>query len=196
MKLFLHFTFAGLLLCASASAQSKKQVKELKIKSTTETVTIYKDGKEASTYKSDYSTYDKDGNTLTETEYNADGSVKRKETNKYVGKEKSEEIIEHPSESGDNSDGQKKYKKTTWKYNSSGDKTEETEYDASGNVTKKTTYAYNTKGDRLFEVEYDGSGRLVKKTAYGYDAKGLRTEKKVYGPGDVLEKHVKYTYTY
>jgi YD repeat-containing protein len=194
MKRFLQLSI-GLLLCISAAAQSKKQVRELKIKSATETVIVYKDGKEVSNYKSDYSTYDKDGNTLTETEYNADGSVKRRETNKYIGKDKSEEIIEHPSGSDDN-EAPKKYKKTTWKYNSAGDKTEEVEYDAAGNVTKKTTYAYNSKGDRLFEVEYDASGKLVKKTAYGYDAKGLRTEKKVYGPGDVLEKYVKYTYTY
>jgi hypothetical protein len=187
----LTFSF---LLASSAFAQSRKQIKELKIKSETETTILYKDGKETVTYKSEYSTFDKEGNTLTQIEYNQDGSVKRKETNKYAGKEKSEEIIEHPGSSSDND--QKKYKRTTWKFNSSGDKTEEVEYDAAGNVTKKTTYAYNAKGNRLFEVEYDGAGKMIKKTAYSYDNKGLRTEKKVYGPGDVLEKHVKYTYTY
>jgi YD repeat-containing protein len=195
MNRALFFTAVSFFFVSAAFAQSKKQIKELKIKSTTETLVTYKDGKEVSNYKSEYSTYDKDGNTTTQIEYNPDGSVKRKETTKYAGKDKIEEVIEHPS-GGSESDDQKKYKKTTWKYNSAGDKTEEVEYDAAGNVTKKTTYAYNSKGNRAFEMEYDGAGKLLKKTAYGYDSKGLRTEKKVYGPGDVLEKYVKYTYTY
>lgn len=179
------------------SAQSKKQIKELKIKSATETVVLYKDGKETATYKSDYSTFDKDGNTLTEIQYNQDGSVQRKETNKYIGKNKVEEIVEHPSgSSSDDNSPAKKYKKTTWKYNTNGDKTEEAEYDAAGNLTKKTTFAYNAKGDKLFEMEYDGAGKMTKKIAYSYDKNGLRTEKKIYAPGDVLEKYIKYTYTY
>ncbi|MDQ3110199.1 MAG: hypothetical protein M3R17_09920 [Bacteroidota bacterium] len=195
MQRVLLLSAISFLFVASAFAQSKKQAKEMKIKSATETVIVYKDGKESANYKSDYTTFDKEGNTLVQIEYNPDGSVRRRETTKYAGKEKTEEIVEHPGTSSDNND-QKKYKKTTWKYNSSGEKTEEVEYDAAGNVTKKTTYAYNSKGYRAFEMEYDGTGRLLKKSAFSYDNKGLRTEKKVYGPGDVLEKYVKYTYTY
>ncbi len=179
---------------SSLFAQSKKQIKELKIKSVVETTVMYKDGKEAANYKSESSTFDKEGNTTVHIEYNADGSVKRKETTKYAGKEKVEEIVEHPASSNDND--QKKYKRTTWKFNASGDKTEEIEYDAAGNVTQKTTFAYNSKGERVFEMEYDGAGKLVKKSAFSYDKKGLKTEKKVYGPTDVLEKHVKYTYNF
>jgi hypothetical protein len=180
-------------LASATFAQSRKQLKELKVKSQTEISIIYKDGKEVSNYKSEYSTFDKDGNTITQIEYNVDGTVKRKETTKYAGKEKIEEIIEHPT---GGTDVQKKYKRTTWKFNTAGDKTEEVEYDAAGNVTKKITYAYNAKGQRVFEMEYDGAGRLLKKSAFSYDKKGLKTEKKVYGPNDVLEKHVTYTYTY
>lgn len=192
------FLFASLLFCTTfLSAQSKKQIKELKIKSATETVTIYKDGKETITYKSDYSIFDKDGNTTTEIEYNQDGSIKRKQVTKFIGKDKSEEITEHPNDpTGGDNDPPKKYKKTTWKYNSGGDKTEELECDAAGNITKKTTYAYDSKGNKAFEMEYDGAGKLIQKTAYAYDSKGLKTERKVYGPGDVLLKYVKYTYTY
>lgn len=185
----------SIFFCASLFGQSKKQVKELKIKSVTETSVIYKEGKEVSNYKSEYTTFDKEGNTTSQIEYNVDGSVKRKETTKYAGKEKIEEIIEHPVPSNDNGE-QKKYKRTTWKLNPKGDKIEEIEYDAAGNVIKKTTCVYNPKGERVFEMEYDGAGKLLKKSAYSYDKNGLRTEKKVYGPGDVLEKHVKYTYTY
>lgn len=181
---------------ASLSAQSHKQIKELKIKTMTETTVLYKDGKESSTYKSEYKTFDKEGNTLVSIEYNEDGTVRHKETAKYAGKEKVEEVTENGPGKDEDADGPKKYKKVIWKYNSKGDKTEELEYDASGNLAKKTTYVYNNKGDRTYEMVYDGAGKQLKKTVYGYDSKGLRTEKKVYGYGDVLQKHVKYNYTY
>lgn len=188
------------LFSFALGAQSRKQIKELKIKSMTETTVIYKDGKESASYKSEYKTFDKEGNTLVAIEYNQDGTVRRKETSKYTGKDKTEEITENgpdkDKEADNDNDGPKKYKRVTWKYNEKGDKTEELEYDAAGNLVKKTTYSYNKNGDRTFEVVYDGAGKMLKKTVYGYDAKGLRTEKKIYGPGEVLLKHVKYTYTY
>jgi hypothetical protein len=184
----------SLLFVTALSAQSKKQIKELKIKTMTETQTLYKDGKESVTYKSDYLVFDKDGNSTTEIEYNPDGSVKRKQTTVYQGKDKTEEITEHPNDP--DNDPQKKYKKVTWKYNANGDKTEEIEYNATGGIVKKTTVAYDSKGNKAFEMEYDGTGKLTQKTAYSYDSKGLKTERKVYGPGDVLLKDAKYTYTY
>ncbi|MCX6310437.1 MAG: hypothetical protein NT084_02255 [Bacteroidetes bacterium] len=178
------------------AAQSKKQIKELKIKSATENITIYKDGKETVTYKSDYSIFDKDGNSVSEIEYNQDGTIKKKQTTTYVGKDKTQEITEHPNDVDNDNSPPKKYKKTTWKYNSNGDKTEEVEYDGSGAIVKKTTYAYDSNGNKAFEMEYDSAGKMTQKSAYSYDLKGLKTEKKVYGPGDVLLKYIKYTYTY
>jgi hypothetical protein len=195
MRQFL-FLLAILAGVSSLSAQSRKQIKELKIKSMTETTVVYRDGKETASYKSEYKTFDKEGNTLTDTEYNQDGSVKRKETNKYAGKDKIDEVVENYNTGSDDNDGPKKYHHTTWKYNSNGDKIEECEYDAAGTLLKKTTIAYNNNGDRMFEMTYDGAGRMTKKIAYGYDNKGLRTEKKIFGPGDVLVKDIKYTYTY
>jgi hypothetical protein len=198
MKLF--FLSAFIFVSGFLSAQSKKKIKELKIKSSTENVTLYKDGKATATYKSDYQVFDKDGNTILEMEYNQDGTVKRKETHQYVGENKTEEIVEHPSGGTDNGDDNgppKKYKKTTWKYDSYGNKIEEDEYDAAGTLQGKKTYVYAPKGGHLlFEMEYDSKANLLKKTAYGYDDKDLKTEKKIYGPNDVLEKSITYTYTY
>jgi hypothetical protein len=188
------FTLAFLFFSFALAAQSKKQIKELKIKSMTEMTTVYRDGKEAATYKSEYKTFDKEGNTTLEIQYNENGTIKKKTSTVYTGKGKSEEVVEDNTSNSDNAD--KKYKKTTWKYNSNGDKVEEIEYDAAGNITKKTTIVYGKNGDKLIEIEYDGSGRLLKKISYGYDSRGLRTEKKVTGPGDVMLKHVKYTYTF
>jgi hypothetical protein len=197
---FFSLIIVALLGATNLFAQSRKEIKELKIKAVTETTVLYKDGKESSSYKSQYKTFDKEGNTLTDTEYNPDGSVRRKETSKYKGKDKIEEIVENGTKQGssdDDNDGPKKYKKTTWKYNEKGDKIEEVEYDAAGTVTKKTTITYNSKGDRLIETEFDGASRIAKKTVYGYDSKGLRTEKKIFGSGgETLVKHVKYTYSY
>lgn len=184
-----------LLLSVAVSAQSKKQIKEMKIKSCTETTVLYADGKETATFKSAFMTFDKDGNTTEEIQYNQDGSIKRRETAKYAGKNKTEEVVD--SRGDKDIEGNKtNYRKTTYKYNANGDKTEETDYDAAGNVIKRTTYAYNKSGDKQFEVIYDGSGKLVKKIVYGYDGKGLRISKSTYGPGDVLLKMVKYTYGY
>lgn len=179
----------------SVSAQSKKQIKELKIKNCTENTTLYEGGKETATYKSGFRTFDKEGNTTEDTEYNQDGTVKRKETAKYSGKNKIEEVVDERGDK-DNENSPKTYKKTTYKYDADGDKTEEVEYDAAGAVVKKTTYAYNKNKDKQFEVVYDGAGRLIKKTVYGYDNKGLKISKSIYGPGDVLIKMVKYTYGY
>ncbi len=191
-------TIITLLFCSavvSLSAQSRKNLKELKVKNCTENTTIYEGGKETVTYKSGFRTFDKEGNTIEDTEYNQDGTVKRKETAKYAGKEKIEEVVDERGDKEAGSPG-KTYKKTTYKYNADGDKTEEVEYDAAGSVIKKTTYTYNKNKDKQFEVVYDGTGRQTKKTVYGYDAKNLKISKSVYGPGDVLLKLVKYTYGY
>lgn len=180
----------------AVTAQSKKQIKELKIKNCTENTTIYENGKESVTYKSGYNAFDKDGNTTEETEYNQDGTVKRRETTKYAGGNKVEEIVDKRGDKDADDNAPKTYRKTTYKYNGDGDKIEEVEYDASGAVIKKTTYTYNKDKDKQFEMEYDGAGKLVKKTVYGYDGKGLRISKTVYGPNDVMVKQVKYTYGY
>jgi hypothetical protein len=188
--------FVLFISAAGLSAQSRKQIKELKIKSMTETTVLYKDGKESASFKSEYKTFDKEGNTLTSIDYNQDGTVHRKVVSKYTGKDKTEEITENGPGKDEDDDAPKKYKKVTWKYNAKGDKTEEVEYEASGAIAKKTVFAYNTSGDRTSEIVYDAAGKVIKKTLYTYDSKGLRTEKKIYGPGDVMTKHVKYTYTY
>lgn len=184
---------AFVLASFQLSAQSKKQIKEYKIKSCTETTVLFTDGKESATFKSAFMSFDKEGNTTEEIQYNQDGSVKRRETAKYAGKNKTEEVVD--SRGDKDVDGTKtNYRKTTYKYNANGDKTEETDYDAAGNVVKRTTYAYTKSGDKQFEMIYDGSGKLVKKFVYGYDNKGLRISKSTYGPGEVLIKIVKYTY--
>lgn len=188
------FSLLFCLILCSLSAQSKKLIKELKIKNCTETTVLYEGGKETSTYRSGFRTFDKEGNTTEDTEYNVNGTVKRKETTKYSGKNKTEEVVDTRGDTEPNTP--KTYKKSTYKYDKDGDKIEEVDYDVNGAVIKKTTFAYNKNKDKLFEIVYDASGKLIKKTAFGYDKKGLKISKTTYGPGDVLIKMVKYTYGY
>lgn len=182
------------LVFSSLSAQSKKDIKALKIKNCTETTIAYDGGKETANYKSGFRAFDKEGNTIEDTEFNQNGTIKRKELTKYSGKNKTEEIVENHETGVDV--GPRVYKKSTFKYNADGDKTEETEYDSKGSVIRKTTITYNKNKDKQFEMVYDGTGKLIKKTAYGYDAKGLKISKSIYGPNDVLQKMVRYSYGY
>jgi hypothetical protein len=76
------FTFSLLLTGFYCQASGKKDIKKNKVKALTETVTEVVDGKEK-TYKKSYKKYDNDGNLLEDADYNADGSIKKKETFKY-----------------------------------------------------------------------------------------------------------------
>lgn len=192
MKQILLFVLI-LLVATRTDAQSRKQAKEYKIKSTTETTTIFENGKESATYKSSYKAFDKDGNVIEEVDYNKDGSTRKRVRSKYTGKEKSEEIVENNKSPKDNSEDPK-YSRTTWKHNSNGDKIEETQYDQTGNIIQRTTCTYNAKGEKLMELTMDASGKIIRKELYVYNAKGLKTEKKIYGPNDTLLKVVTYTY--
>jgi hypothetical protein len=194
--------FIAVLVCcfaAGVSAQSKKDIRLYKIKGVTETTVVYEGGKEVANYRSEVKKFDKEGNTIEDITYNRDGSVRRKEAAKYSGKDKVEEVaqdVNNQKKNDDEDDDGGKYKHITWKYNTTGDKTEEVWYNEKGGVIKKIVFTYNARGDRQSEITYDAAGKVTKKIVYTYDAKGLRTDKKVYGPGDVLQKHIKYTYSY
>ncbi|TND07633.1 MAG: hypothetical protein FD123_3185 [Bacteroidetes bacterium] len=195
-----RFLSAGILLFAFSPvlAQSKKEIKSYKIKTMIETVTSSNSGKETS-YKAEYRAFDKEGNTTEHTEYNADGSIKRKELNKFNSKgDKVEEIIIDKTGGkltvAEEDDG--KYKHATYKYNNNGDETEDARYDQKGALIKKTVITYNSKNNKTSEITTDATGKTIRKITYAYDSKGLKTEKLVYGPGDQLLKKHKYSYTY
>src|SRR3990170_6499487 len=86
----IFFLVLLLLSCNSSFAQSKKEVKKLKIKSSTVTITEMVDGKEK-TFNETYQKFDNSGNEVEDVEYNKDGTFKKKETRKY---NKSNDVIE------------------------------------------------------------------------------------------------------
>src|ERR1043165_4154008 len=142
MKAKAILLFLFIALCGSSFAQSKKEVKKYKIKSCTETVTDYSDGKEK-TRQDAYMKFDGNVNVLEEIEYNKDGTFKKKEAHKYnKNDDVTEEIIYDEK-------GHVK-KKTIIEYNAANDKTAETTYDVSGKIIEKIQYGYNAKGDKSF----------------------------------------------
>src|SRR5215510_13968069 len=73
-----------LLLCAVSNvySQSKKNIREMKIKSVAVLQTDYKNN-DTLVQKNTYEEYDKDGNILLEIEYFSDKTFKKKEAHKY-----------------------------------------------------------------------------------------------------------------
>lgn len=141
------------------SSQSKKEVKENKIKSTLENVTIIENGKEI-TYKDTYTEFDKNGNIVAQTEYNKDGSVKKKITSKYDSFKNKTEELEY--------EGNHLVRKRLFSYNGNGEKTLEVTYDGSGKLLKKEVFIYNNKGLRAEKKIYDAANNLIETHKYIY----------------------------
>src|ERR1051326_775264 len=150
----------------SQNKKEKKDIKSFKIKSITETVTDYENGKETSTRKDSYFAYDKDANILVNEEYRKDGTLKHKETNKYDGKgNKTEEVVFDAAESTPKVE---KNIRCVCKFDMDDNKTEELEYDADGKLIKKVVYSYDSKGLKVEKKEYDGANNLLSSRKYQY----------------------------
>ncbi|MEI6574903.1 MAG: hypothetical protein WCO63_01870 [Bacteroidota bacterium] len=152
--------FLAMLLSYPLFAQSKKDIRNAKIASETTTVTQTDNGKDI-TYKETYTIYDKNGNVTEQTEYNKEGAVKRKESNKYnADNDKTEEVVFDAKE--------KTTRKTSFTYNVDGSKTGEIEYDEKGIILKQSTYTYNNKGLKTEKKTFDGKKKLLSTKKYNY----------------------------
>ncbi len=175
-----------LLLNSISNAQSKKEIKKYKISSTTETLTEWVAGKEVSrTELSEI--YDNNGNVIESTEYNKDGSFKKKESRKY---NKSGEITEEVkySERGTI------ISKTIYSYNANNDKVTEQTFDVNGKLVEWIKYGYDSLNQKIFELQLDEQGKVLKKSMYTYTKNGLRKEKKTYNGKEELISVKKYMY--
>jgi YD repeat-containing protein len=155
-----------LLFSLSVFSQSKKDLKNNKVQSETSFVTINENGKEI-TYKDSYTTYDKEGRVVEETDYYKDGTIKQKKTNKY--------------------DSQKnKIEETSY----------DAKDPAKGESYTKTTFFYNKNNDKIGEIEYDAKGKIIKQSLIKYGNRGLKSERLTYSADKVLISTKKFTYTY
>lgn len=190
------------LLCINISSFAqlkKKEVKEHKIKSLTETVTVSDNGKEISR-KVSYTLYDKNANILQNEEYRKDGTLRYKEVNVYdkSGNKIEESIFDAASRKNDSDSTTKADKKVKLisKYTAQGNKIEETEYDANGKLFQKRLFSYDNHGKKILEAIYDMNGKLSKKILYAYNSKGLRVEKKEYDGANNLISVKKFQYEF
>lgn len=179
--------------CLCLFSQSKKDVKNYRIKSLTEWITVTENGKEIK-YKDTFTSWDKNGNMTMKAEYYRDGTIKKKETATFDSKgNKLDETFFEPKTAGEKTD---KYERFTYKYDEDENKIEEVEYDASGKVLSKKASSYNSYGHKIAEVTFDGNGKATKKSTYLYNSKGLRVEKKDYNAANILLSVKTYEYTF
>lgn len=93
--------------------------------------------------------------------------------------------------------GTLKYKETT-KYDSKGNKMEETIFEAAEKQPKaekniKRSFKYDSNDNVVEELKYDGNGKLLQKTNYTY-VKENKSVELVYDGNSKLQKRIMYTY--
>jgi len=159
-SLFKYLTFFPILIFStslSISAQSKKDIKNNKVKTVTEIIT--KDGK---TIKDAFHRCDKNGNVLEETNYDNLGKIKERTTYKYNNiNEKSEKVSFDAAG--------KQTAKETYKYNADEEKSEENIYNGNNILVSRSVYSFNNKGLRKEKKTFDAKGTLIQTKTYQYE---------------------------
>jgi hypothetical protein len=151
----LHFT----LFTGSGFAQSKKDIRKNNVKTLTETITTFENGKE--TTRNDLiQKFDKKGQVIEETRYDKSGKFKEKVVTKYNNlDDKTEEIIYDANG--------KQHSREIYKYDAEGDKSEEWHYDDRNELVSKSFYT-TKKGLRIERKTYDMKGKLIQSKKYEY----------------------------
>ncbi len=183
-------TFIVILYSSSICSQSKKQIKELHIKSITETTTILNNGNKTP-YKSSYILYNKKGKQTSKIEYNSNGNFTLKETAVYdFDGNKIEETIYETT------DTPKKNIKINSKYDKKGNKTEDFEYNLEGKLIRKQQFTYYSFNAKKQEITIDVSGKIIRKVIYTYDDDELRKTRQEFNEKNELVSERKYQYTF
>ncbi len=139
-------------------AQSKKDIRKNSVKTLTETVTIFENGKET-TITDSFKKFDKNGETIEEINYDKNGKIKSKTIAKYKDEDKIEETI---------FDGNgKQVSREVYKYDVDSEKIEEWHYDSSNQLSSKSFYV-NKRGLKIERKTYDTKGKLIQVKKYGY----------------------------
>ena len=181
------------LLPSILFAQKRKEIKKYKIKSVTEWTTLYESGKVSATFKSQYTAFNKEGKTIEDTEFNRDGTLKKKETVTY--NKNSDKVEETKFDNEQSQPKEKGTKKISYSYNGDNEKTEEIRF-LENKMVKKSVFQYNSLGEKTAELIYDENSKLKKKHLFIYNGQSLKIENKVYNGQDVLESVKKYTYEF
>jgi hypothetical protein len=95
-------------------------------------------------------------------------------------------------------DGTLKHKETA-KYDSKGNKIEETNWDAAENQPNPEKYVkhvskFDSDDNKTEELEYDAAGKLVSKAQYSYSSNGDKVLEVIYDASGKLSKKIIYIY--
>lgn len=152
-----------IILSKTLNAQSKKDIRNNKIQTSTSIITTFDNGNEVS-YKDNYTVYDKNGNIIEETEYFSNGTIKLKKSYKYNSDKNKTEETEY--------DGKTKNTiKTIFSYNSNGYKISEVVYDGNGKFLRKSIFLYDKNGIRTERKTFDKNNKLISVKKYIYTKK-------------------------
>ncbi len=153
---------ALILFSFSGFSQSAKKARQHKIKTTKIVKTIDVDGQKHS-FTETIEVFDKNGKTLSKTEYSKSGKIKREQTYKY-------DNFGNVSEETDRKVKDGTHFVYKYKYDGNGDKISKTQHDINGNLIENSSYKYDNRGLRIEKIEHDGAGKLksVRKTTYEY----------------------------
>jgi hypothetical protein len=180
----------SLLFCSNTFSQSKKQIKNLRIKTITETTTLWNKGK-TNTYISSFTAYSKGNKPTNKSEFKMDGSIIKKETATYDSN--GNKIEESFYELNDIS---KKSFKITTKYDFQGNKTEDVKCDGAGNFMRKQKFVYDNFDNKIQELIFDVDDKLLRKVIYIYDSDGLKIKRQEFNEKNELVSERKYQYTF
>jgi hypothetical protein len=137
-------------------AQSKKDIKKNGIRSVTVT-----DNENGKSLNNKVSYFDKTGETVEETDYDKDGSLKTIHKYKF---NKDGDILEEEEHDGKT----KAVEKHIYKYNKLGERIEEQILDSNGKMTKTHYYTYNSKGLKTERKTVDANGKVICVRTYNY----------------------------
>lgn len=137
------------------SAQSKKDIRKYNIRVEIETI---QEGN--TTYKSEQTIYNNNGDRVEWIKYNKDGDIKRKRIFKY---DKKNNLIEEQEY-----EGTKLVKKIVYTYNNFDEKISAVTYDNNNQIIKKEIYTYNNKGLKAEKKVYDKNDNLIMTHIYQY----------------------------
>jgi hypothetical protein len=141
-------------------AQSKKEVINHRIKSVTEIITDYSEGKEVERVDVQKK-FDKNGNVLEEINFDKKGNLRTKKVSKYNRDEdKVEETVFDATG--------KQVSREEYKYDVNGEKVEEWRFDDANLLESKTIYIINHKGIKTERKTFDSSGKLIQTKRFEY----------------------------
>lgn len=155
-KMVLIFCFYSFFFAINGHAQGKKEIRKNGIKSVTIT-----DNENGKILNNKISYFDKNGETVEESEYDKDGALKT--IHKYKLNKDGDVIEEEEHDAKTNG-----VEKHVYKYNSIGERIEEQILDSNGKKIKTHYYSYNAKGLKTERKTVDANGKVTSVRTYNY----------------------------